>query len=208
MEFFTQPWPWYVTGPLLGLMVPVLLLAGNKHFGISSTMRHICAACIPTNLGFFKYDWKKEMWNLVLTLGLIIGAFIAANFLQNNDPINISAESEKMFSKWGLQYKVEQKIEFSYMKDGTCEAKDISEKKKIIAPSEIFNWNAFSSYGGWIFIALGGFLVGFGTRWANGCTSGHAIMGLSLLNFGSLIAVIGFFIGGLAVSHFLLPYLF
>ncbi|MFZ5554732.1 MAG: YeeE/YedE family protein [Bacteroidota bacterium] len=188
MEFFTQPWPWYITGPLIGLMVPVLLLAGNKHFGISASMKHICAACIPNNLSFFKYEWKKETWNLLLAAGIILGAFIAGHFLQNNEPVILSEGAKELFKEWRLETS--------------------SASEKLLAPAEIFSWNSFLSWTGWVFMALGGFFVGFGTRWANGCTSGHAIMGLSLLNPGSLIAVIGFFIGGLFISHFILPYIF
>ena len=72
-------------------------------------------------------------------------------------------------------------------------------------PIEIFNLSNLLSLDGFLFIILGGFLVGFGTRYANGCTSGHAIMGMSLLSIGSLMAVIGFFIGGLLITHFILP---
>ena len=57
-------------------------------------------------------------------------------------------------------------------------------------------------------LAVGGFLVGFGTRYAGGCTSGHAISGLSNLQLPSLVAVIGFFIGGLVMTHLIFPYLY
>jgi uncharacterized membrane protein YedE/YeeE len=57
-------------------------------------------------------------------------------------------------------------------------------------------------------MVIGGFLVGFGTRYAGGCTSGHAISGLSNLQFASLIATIGFFAGGLIATHLLYPLLF
>ncbi|HRX94375.1 MAG TPA: YeeE/YedE thiosulfate transporter family protein, partial [Chitinophagaceae bacterium] len=95
LEFIKQPWPWYVAGPLIGLTVPALLLLGNKSFGISSSLRHVCAACMPANIPFFKYDWKKEVWNLFFVAGIIIGGFIAFNLLANPDPVivhpNLSA---------------------------------------------------------------------------------------------------------------------
>src|SRR5215216_1368704 len=90
MTIFTQPWPWYIAGPLIGLMVPLLLLLDNKAFGISSTLRHICAACIPTKAKFFDYDWKKESWNLIFALGMILGGFIAGVLLKNPMPIDLS----------------------------------------------------------------------------------------------------------------------
>ena len=83
LEWIKQPWPWYVAGPLIGLTVPLLLILGNRTFGISSSLRHICAACIPANIPFFKYDWKKESWNLFFVAGVLVGGFIAFNYLSN-----------------------------------------------------------------------------------------------------------------------------
>lgn len=207
MNFLLQPWPWYISGPLIGLMVPALLIFGNKHFGISSTMRHICAACLPSKNPFFNYDWKKEIWSIFLAIGMIGGGFVANNFMNDHSEIKISNNSKVMFDDWNLKYSTaETMMVMSDNGDGTRSCKpEISGESRIIMPTEIFSFDSFSSPIGWIFIVLGGFLVGFGTRWANGCTSGHAIMGLSLLNPGSLVAVIGFFIGGLAVSWFVIP---
>src|SRR5688572_6251051 len=92
LEFLKQSWPWFVTGPLIGLMVPALLLLGNKPFGVSSSLRHICAACLPANIPFFKYDWKKEAWNLFFVAGILAGGFIAWNFLVNHQLITLSPE--------------------------------------------------------------------------------------------------------------------
>ena len=89
VEILKQPCPWYVAGPLIGLTVPALLILGNKSFGISSSLRHICAACIPANIPFLKYDWKKELWNLFFVLGILIGGFIATQFLVNHNVIQI-----------------------------------------------------------------------------------------------------------------------
>ena len=93
VEIIRQPWPWYIAGALIGLTVPALLLMGNKHFGISSTLRHICAACIPANIPFFRYDWKKETWNLFFVAGVLIGGIIATQFLSNPDPIVVAAKT-------------------------------------------------------------------------------------------------------------------
>lgn len=67
-ELLSRPWPWYVAGPLIGLMVPLLLILGNKSFGISASLRHICAACIPTNAKYFQYDWGnyKRSYQFIL----------------------------------------------------------------------------------------------------------------------------------------------
>lgn len=183
MNFLTQPWPWYVAGPLIGLMVPLLLLLGNKSFGISSSLRHICAACIPTNAKFFKYDWRAESWNLVFAFGMIIGGFIAGYFFMNPNPIALSASTVEDLNKLGV--------------------KNYSG----LAPTDVFNFMELITLRGFILMVVGGFFIGFGTRYANGCTSGHAIMGLSNLQLSSLIATCCFFGGGLIVTWFVLPYI-
>lgn len=181
IELIQQPWPWYIAGVLIGLMVPALLILGNKQFGISSTLRHVCAAIIPGKVGYFKYDWKKESWSLALALGIMLGGYIATSFLKNPNPVSLSQDTIEDLATLGIN--------------------DFQQ----LMPIEIFNWESLFSLKGILFVVLGGFLVGFGTRYANGCTSGHAIMGLSLLSLGSLVAVIGFFIGGLILTHLLLP---
>src|SRR5882672_6733758 len=89
-EWISKPWPWYVAGPLIGLVVPVLLIMGNKSFGVSSSLRHICAACFPANISFFKYEWKKEAWNLFFVAGIFIGALIASQLLADPEPIKVN----------------------------------------------------------------------------------------------------------------------
>jgi len=179
LELLKQSWPWYITGPMIGLMVPTLLLLGNKPFGLSSSLKHICAMCAPVKVDFFDYDWKNESWNLVLVFGIFLGGFIAGNYL--NPTVEISSVTVKDLGTMGVNGL-----------DG-------------ILPADIFSWNNLLSADGFILIVIGGFLVGFGTRYADGCTSGHAIMGLSIMNWSSLIAVIGFFVGGLVMTHLLLP---
>lgn len=181
IEWIKQPWPWYVAGPLIGLIVPLLLLIGNKSFGISSSLRHICAACIPANIPFFKYDWKKEIWNLFFVGGIIIGAVIVSQFFLNPNPIELNP-------------KLASDLQFH----------GISNFKGMV-PTELFNWNSLLTLKGIIMIVVGGFLVGFGTRYAGGCTSGHAIMGLSNLQLPSLIATISFMVGGFIVANLIIP---
>ncbi len=183
MDIIKQPWPWYVAGPLIGLVVPALLLLGNKAFGISSSLRHICAACIPGNISFFKYDWKKESWNLVFAAGVIAGGFMATYFLSNAAPVNINPNTAAILRQEGV--------------------KDFSG----LLPGDIFSFKSLITLRGFIFIVAGGFLVGFGTRYAGGCTSGHAIMGISSLQWPSLIATICFMAGGFVCTWFILPHL-
>lgn len=183
MELITNPWPWYIAGPLIGLTVPILLIIGNKSFGISSSLRHICASCIPAGIPFFKYEWKKEIWNLFFVLGIFIGGIIASQLLSNTNPIYIHPDLSKELASYGIT-----KI------DG-------------LLPSQLFNWGSLLTIKGFIMMVLGGFMIGFGTRYAGGCTSGHAIMGLSNLQWPSLVATICFMIGGLLVANLILPWI-
>jgi uncharacterized membrane protein YedE/YeeE len=180
-DWLSQPWPWYISGPLIGLMVPVLLLAGNKAFGVSSSLRHICAACFPGNISYFKYDWKKEAWNLFFVAGIIAGAFLAASWLDNGEPIAVDERLVKELATYSIN--------------------DYSK----ISPVEIFNWDQLLTLKGIIIMVAGGFLIGFGTRYAGGCTSGHSIMGMSNLQWPSLLATGCFMIGGLLTANWLLP---
>ena len=181
IEKLLAPWPWYVAGPLIGLIVPLLLLAGNKPFGISSNLRHICAACIPAKIPFFSYDWKSEAWNLFFVAGIVLGGAITFLFLGGNHSVAISEETVKMLHLYGIRNF-----------DG-------------LMPVQIFSWENIFNLKGLIFFVIGGFLVGFGTRYAGGCTSGHAIMGIANLQWPSLIATISFMTGGILMSQFILP---
>lgn len=183
LEFIRQPWPWYVAGPLIGLTVPTLLLLGNKSFGISSSLRHACAACLPANLPFFQYDWKREAWNLFFVAGIGLGGFVATQLLANPDTMVIAPATQSALAALGIR-------------DFTG-----------LMPGELFSAAHLFTPTGLIFFGLGGFLVGFGSRYAGGCTSGHAIMGLSNLQWPSLVATISFMVGGFAMTHLLLPVL-
>lgn len=184
IEFIRHPWPWYVAGPLIGLTVPTLLLIGNKSFGISSSLRHICAACMPANIPFFSYNWKKEIWNLFFVAGVLLGGFLATHFLANPADFQVAPATEQALRGLGIR-------DFSGL-----------------MPADLFATANLFTLKGLIFFVFGGLLVGFGTRYAGGCTSGHAIMGLSNLQWPSLVATISFMIGGFAMTHLLLPILF
>lgn len=182
IEFLSQPWPWYVTGPLIGLCVPLVLIFLNKPFGISSTMRDICAMCMPnTNIKFFQYDWKARLWNLAFAFGVVLGAIAVMMLIPNNDVVEISESTREALRENGVS--------------------DLTG----LVPSEIFSWEKLWSPVTIILLAIGGFLIGFGTRYAGGCTSGHAIMGMSSLSLPSLVAVMGFFTGGLISTWLILP---
>ncbi len=181
IEIIKQPWPWYVAGPLIGLTVPALLIIGNKSFGISSSLRHICASCMPANIPFFKYNWKKEVWNLFFVFGIFLGGAIAINLLSNPNPIEVNPKLAQELAGYGI-------TNFNNL-----------------VPQDIMNWQSLFTLKGFLLMVVGGFLVGFGTRYAGGCTSGHAIMGLSNLQLPSLIATISFMIGGFIMANLILP---
>lgn len=183
MDFLKQPLPWYIAGPLIGLTVPVLLIIGNKTFGISSSLRHICASCLPANIPFFSYNWKKEIWNLFFVAGIFIGGLIANLLLTNASTISVSSDLQASLAAFGIQ-------------DFTG-----------LVPKDIFNWSNLFTLKGFLMMVVGGFFVGFGTRYAGGCTSGHAIMGLSNLQWPSLVATICFMIGGFVSAWFIVPFI-
>lgn len=181
LEFIKQPWPWYIAGPAIGLIVPILLVLGNKSFGISSSLRHICPSCIPANIPFFKYDWKKEIWNLLFATGILLGGIIAVNLLANPGPIKVNPKLTSELAKYGIN------------------------NYNNLVPQEILNWESLFTVRGFLMLVTGGFFVGFGTRYAGGCTSGHSIMGLATLQYASLIATICFMIGGFIMANWILP---
>lgn len=181
IDLLKNPWPWYVAGPLIGLTVPVLLIIGNKAFGISSSLRHICAACIPANIPFFKYEWTKEVWNLFFVGGIAVGGLIAVTLLADPNPVVIHPDLATELSGYGIS------------------------NYDSMVPTDLFNWSSLLSLRGFIMMVVGGFMIGFGTRYAGGCTSGHSIMGLSMLQWPSLIATCCFMIGGIIMANFLLP---
>lgn len=182
-DWLFAPWPWYVAGPLIGLTVPLFMWIDNKRLGISSVLRHICAATLPAKIPFFTYNWKNERWNLLFVFGICIGAFVATNFLTDATPFQIDAKLQ------------------SYLA-----AHHITQYPKGI-PEDVFSWQSLFTLRGFVCMVLGGFLVGFGTRYAGGCTSGHAITGISQLQWPSLVATICFMVGGILATYCILPFI-
>jgi uncharacterized membrane protein YedE/YeeE len=182
-EWLRQPWPWYVAGPLIGLTVPALAIIGNKSFGISANLRHACAACLPGKVPFFQYNWKKETWNLLFVLGIFVGGIAAVLLLGNPQPVQLHPALAAELQGYGIH------------------------SQSGLLPAELFSWSSLFSIRGALMMVGGGLLVGFGTRYAGGCTSGHSIMGISALQWPSLVATCCFMAGGLAMVHFILPHI-
>lgn len=184
MEFIYQPWSWYISGFLIACIMLVLLLLG-KSFGISSNLRTICAACGAGKVSsFFQFNWKTQQWNLWILVGAMLGGFVASHFLSNNE---MPVLNEKTLA--------------------SLEKINISTNNEYL-PIELFGKYALNDIKTISILIIGGLLIGFGARYAGGCTSGHAISGLSNLQLPSLIAVLGFFIGGLLMVHLIFPLIF
>lgn len=185
MEYILEPWPWYISGPLIAIIMFTLIYLG-KTFGMSSNLRTFCSiAGAGKKVEFFNFDWKSQSWNLIVVLGAVIGGFIAHFLLSNPINMDLNPDTVQELSQLGFE-----------------------NAGKSLLPAEIYSWDAVLSLKGLSILIIGGFLVGFGTRYAGGCTSGHAITGLSSFQRPSLIAVIGFFIGGLIMVHLLFPLIF
>jgi uncharacterized membrane protein YedE/YeeE len=182
MEFITQPWAWYVAGPILAFVMFLLFYFGEK-FGVSSNLETFCSiGGAGKYVEYFKIDWKQNSWNLIFIAGAIAGGFIAANFLSPSEAVAINPQTVRDLADIGIQ-----NAGATYL------------------PDEIFSIDTMLSFKGFSILLIAGFMVGFGARWAGGCTSGHAIVGLSNRELPSLISVIGFFIGGLVMTWFILP---
>lgn len=184
LALITEPWPWYFSGFCIALIMAALMFSG-KTFGFSSNLRTICSMLgAGKKVSFFNFDWKAQRWNLLFLIGSVIGGFIAATFLKSDQPLQLSGSTIEDLKHIGIYF------------DGQ------------LNPSQIYGLNALLTFKGFSILLFGGVLVGFGTRYAGGCTSGHAISGLANLQIPSIIAVVGFFIGGLIMTFFILPLIF
>lgn len=183
-SFITQTWSWWFSGAMIAAIMFFLLYFGQS-FGFSSNLRTICAAAgLGKKAKLFDFKWKTQLWNLVFLAGAIIGGFIARQFLSSGIPVEISTATIHDLAGLGISAPTS------------------------MQPDELFSLDAILSFKGFLVLAMGGLMVGFGSRYAGGCTSGHAISGLSDLQLPSLIAVVGFFIGGLLMTFFILPLIF
>lgn len=185
MNWIYEPWPWYVSGPMIALVMFLLLMV-DKNFGMSANLRSICSICgAGKKAEFFNFDWKEQKWNLVVILGVIIGGFVGSQFLNSGSIVDINPDTIEHLQNLGF-----------------------NSAGKAYLPTELFESDGIIDLKTIIILIIGGVLVGFGARYAGGCTSGHAISGLSNLQLASFIAVIGFFIGGLIMIHFIFPFIF
>ncbi|MCA0932826.1 YeeE/YedE family protein [Lutimonas saemankumensis] len=185
MDFILQPWPWYVAGPIIAFCMFLMFFFGKK-FGVSSNLESVCAmGGAGKFVDFFRFDWKKNWWNLTFVVGLIIGGFIADQWLTPDDTVALNPDTVVALSEIGIQ-----------------------NAGSTYLPDEIFSIDALLTVKGFLILIIAGILVGFGSRYAGGCTSGHGIVGLSSLSMESFIAVGGFFIGGLIMTWLILPYVF
>ena len=184
MNWIFDPWPWFIGGPLIAFVM-LLLLLSEKKFGMSSNLKTICAAFgTGKSTPFFNYDWKSQRWNIIVVLGAFAGGLVGSHFLSSQTAVELHTDVIIQL-----------------------QALNISDAGQAYMPDRFFGETAWTDWRSLSILAIGGFLVGFGARYAGGCTSGHAISGLSNLQMSSLIAVIGFFIGGIIMNHFLIGYI-
>lgn len=189
IEFLSQPWHWAVSGAMIAVLMFLMLLSGEK-FGISSSFETVCSMSgMGKWVEHFNYDWKTQKWLIMFVIGTIAGGFLAATFLGSPEPVAISEATITQLGEMGVSAPAE------------------NIRTNGFVPEEIFSFEALLTAKGFILLIIGGFLIGFGTRYASGCTSGHAISGLANLQLASLIAVIGFFIGGLTSTYLLMPWI-
>ena len=183
MGAILDTWPWYVAGPLIGIYVPIVYWVVNRHFGVSSSLRDICASVAPKRFRYFDYSWKDYLWRILFVAGIALGGFVGATVLKNPGTVEVSAKVKQILSSFGVT--------------------DYSA----LVPLNLFSWKSLLTTKGFTLVVVGGFLVGFGTRYADGCTSGHTIHGVSNFHRSSIIASVCFFLGGLFTTYVLLPLL-
>ncbi|OYU85683.1 MAG: YeeE/YedE family protein [Flavobacterium sp. BFFFF2] len=183
MEILSHTWHWAIAGFLIGGIMLTLIYFG-KNFGMSSNLRSLCSMTgMGKKIPFFDWDWKSQRWNLVVVAGAMLGGFVATHYLQNSSNVNLNPTTVERLASWQI---------------------DAPNGK--LLPDALFATDQLTPKNMSILL-IGGLLVGFGSRYAGGCTSGHAISGLSNFQLPSLKAVIGFFVGGLIMAHFILPFL-
>ncbi len=181
IAWLSGPWPWYVSGPIIGSMVPLMLVIGSKSFGVSQNLEHICAMTQPkqVKVSHFQYDWKLYGWAIAFAVGIAVGGLLATFVFPHPGPIGLSHAAREMLAVWGV------------------------EQGNGYYPAKLYDLTPLNI----LILAVSGILIGFGTRYASGCTSGHAITGLATMQLKSLKAVLGIFAGGILAAYFITPFL-
>ncbi len=105
----------------------------------------MCGADEKAN--FFDFNWRAQKWNLTVIVGAAIGGFIAMNFLTEDPAVAINPETVSILQGLGFQSAGE-----AYL------------------PDELFCLEALTDWKALPILIIGGFLLGFGARWAGGCT--------------------------------------
>ena len=199
-EFISQPWPWWMGGVTIGVTL-YLLFKFNKDFGLSANLRTMCAADGAGKYSdFFEFEWGKQGWNLMVALGAMFGGYIAANYFGGDGLAHVSQATVDTLNQ------ISQQDLLTTSSVPIVPGQDVIHDE-IPAFWNLYSWGSLFTIRGLIIIIGGGFLIGFGARYAGGCTSGHAISGIANMQLPSLIAVIGFFVGGLIMTWLLLPYI-
>ena len=184
-DFIMNPWPWYVAGPLITLIMFFQMYLGKK-LGVSSNFQTMCSVAGANKLAdYFRIDVKSKIWGFVFIVGIVIGGYISANYLSYDHKVNLSSHTVSSLKQLGFD-----PIDDEYV------------------PSKIYDLRGGKNTEGILILLIGGIFVGFGARYANGCTSGHAISGTSNLQIPSFIALAGFFIGGLIMVYLIYPIIF
>ena len=190
IEFISQPWHWAVAGTGVAIVALLLLYVGER-FGISSSFETICTIGGAGKwVSYFKVDWKQKQWLLLFVLGSMIGGYLGVTVLQSPAPVEVAAGTVNALNALGVTVPVSKSEGLGFI------------------PMDVINFNNLWTLKGVILMLVGGFMIGFGTRWAGGCTSGHSISGISNLQPASLIATIGFFVGGIITTFLLFPIIF
>ena len=186
MHWIYEPWPWYIGGIFIATTLVLLLFMG-KTFGFSSNLRTMCSMMgAGKTCDFFCFNWKAQTWNLLFLVGTILGGYIAYHFLSaDSAAIPLGETTIEKLNTLGFE-----------------------SAGKTYLPTELYGTTSLWSFKTIALLVLAGFFVGFGSRYAGGCTSGHAITGLSNFQLPSLLAVVGFFIGGLIMVHLIFPFIF
>ena len=165
------PLHWSISGILIGLCVPLLLLIDNKTFGISSSLSDV----------WDRNKRRKGRWKFKFLLGVLIGAALTNLWSDPSASLLVSSKVINRLKDWNI---------------------DFSQGYYPIGLFNFDNWSA-------VLLSLsGGFLVGYGARLANGCTSGHCISGISNLQLSSMIVTLSFFIGAIITSYLIYPMMF